>query len=176
MKKNILAENMRRFNTKNLSEQSGPTAEQLNAAKVYFYGLHLKASRGNFSPHGIKLFKSIDGNNLTYSVWSFSFGKEEIITVSIDVFTLAISKYKLEGNNINDAFVGATNKITQIEDKIKELEHDLDRWTQIINTRHYNGSVYTGNKSIPKMKQIVASKKKEIKYCNTIINDIKSLK
>jgi hypothetical protein len=170
MKKNILAENMRRFNTKNLSEQSGPTAEQLNAAKVYFYGLHLKASRGNFSPYGIKLLKSIDGNNLTYSVWSF--GKEEIITIPAGVFTSAVSAYKSEGNNINDAFIHATENISRIEDHIKDLDADIDRWTQYIDQR----SVYTGNKSMSEMKRIVASSKKAIKYHNEIIKDIKSLK
>jgi len=161
--KNVLAENMRRFGTKNLSEQTGPNEQQLNAARVYFYGLHLKANRGNFSPYGIKLFKSLDGNNLTYSVWSFG---EKIITIPAGVFTSAVYAYKAEGNDINDAFINATKTISYIEDEIKKYQHHVD--TLLTNTN--------SNKSMSERKRIVARAKQAIKYHNEIIKDIKSLK
>ena len=57
---------------------------------------------------------------------------------------------------------GNADPIVEFADKLKKTG-DKDEWIM-------------GRKIEPKMKQIVASKKKEIKYCNTIINDIKSLK
>jgi hypothetical protein len=146
-----------------LQEEAGPNAQQLAAAKVYFYGAHTQNPRSNFSPYGIKLFKSLDGNNLTYSVWGFG---EEIITIPAGVFTSAVAAYKSEGKDINDAFISATNHISEIEDKIKKYQHDVD--TLLTNTN--------SNKSMSERKQIVARAKKAIKYHNEIIKDIKSLK
>jgi hypothetical protein len=133
----------------------------LNNARIYFYGLHLKNSRNGFSPYGIKRFKSIDDNSLTYTVWRFG---EETITVPSGTFTFSVQVYKSEGNTIQDAYEHMSTVIKYIEDEIKKTEDSI----VFLDTKSL--------KSVSQKKKLIRSSKKKIKYHEEIIKDIKSIK
>jgi len=165
MKHSELRQIIREEIAKTLNEEkigaSGLNDKVINNSKIYFYGLKLKDNQRGFSSYGIKLFKSLDQNNLTYSIWGFG---EETKTVNTHIFISSVEMYKHNGNDINDALSSANNSIKNIEAKIEESEKYIE-----FLTNH-------SKKPQSERKRLIASSKKSIEFYDSIIKDIKSLK
>ena len=133
----------------------------INNTKLYFYGMSHSNSSNSFSPYGIKLFKSMDENNLLYTIWRFG---EETQKVTSKDFSFSVSAYKSEGKTIQDAYKNLSNVIKYIENEIEECE----KYIIYLDTR--------STKSKTEKKSLTISKKKQIKFYNEIIKDIKTIK